>query len=60
MRRPKPVIVFLMQTVTMGSIAMELRPVILQPVVDRAVHPALMMENSAMALKVAMRTLISV
>jgi hypothetical protein len=55
MRRPSPAIVLRMQTVTMGHSAMELRPVILQPVVDRVVTPVLMMGHSVMVMKAVMK-----
>jgi hypothetical protein len=59
MRRLNPVTVLRMQTAMMKYFVTVQRPVILMPVVDRAVTPALTMGHSAMVMKVAMRKLIS-
>ena len=57
-RRPKPAIVLLMQTVMMEISAIELRPVMV-PVRMAHRSTALTMRISVMELKAAMRTLIS-
>jgi hypothetical protein len=58
MRRPKPAIVLLMQTVMMEISAMELRHV-MAPVRMAHRSTALTMGISVMELKAAMRTLMS-
>ena len=61
MRRPNPAaLVLMMQTAMMEHFVTVQRPVILQPDVDRAVIPVLMMGHSVMAMKAVMKTLISV